>query len=150
MIVDTLENAKLYKNFSIDIFEGLRFLQTADSDIDLGVHFINDSVKAIVECYETDFNSPLEFESHKHVVDIQYPIIGTERVLWSPIAHMEEKTPYNEKYDQAVFTNSNSESISIDIGNRVFAIMFENDGHSPKHCVYSSELIKKITIKVLI
>jgi len=36
----------------------------------------------------------------------------------------------------------------VDIGNSTFAIMFENDGHSPKHCVDVPQLIKKITVKV--
>ncbi len=43
-----------------------------------------------------------------------------------------------------------SQSTHVDIGNGVFAIMFENDGHSPQHCVEFPQAIKKITIKVSI
>ena len=49
-----------------------------------------------------------------------------------------------------LYSDPLSPSRYVDIGNRFFAIMFENDGHSPKHCVNHSELIKKITIKVSI
>ena len=150
MIIDTLDNIYLYKKFSDDIYKGLEFLQNVNPTIDLGIYIINKRVKAIVEEYETDFNRPFEFESHKYVVDIQCPIIGVERVFWSPIVGMDIKTPYNKNYDCTIFVNPNSQILSADIGNRVFAIMFENDGHSPKHCIKSSELIKKITIKVSI
>ena len=99
MIIDTLDNIYLYKNFSDDIYKGLEFLQNVDPTINLGIYIINKRVKAIVEEYETDFNRPFEFESHKYVVDIQCPIIGVERVFWSPIVGMDIKTPYNENYD---------------------------------------------------
>jgi len=150
MIVDTLDNINLYKELSDDIYAGLLFLQDVNPGIELGAYTINNRVKAIVEEYETNCNNGLEFESHKHVVDIQCPVIGTERVFWSPIADMDIKIPYDIKNDRTIFVNPHAQSTHVDIGNKVFAIMFENDGHSPKHCFKSPELIKKITIKVSI
>ena len=85
MIVDTLDNINLYKKLSDDVYAGLAYLQNVDADIELGVYTISDRVKAIVEEYETVHNNSFEFESHKHVIDIQCPIIGIERVFWSPI-----------------------------------------------------------------
>ena len=150
MIIDTLDNINLYKELSSDIHEGLLFLQNVDPSIKLGDYTINNRVKAIIEEYDTNCNHSLEFESHKHVVDIQCPVIGTERVFWSPIADMDIKIPYDIKNDRTIFVNPHAQSTHVDIGNKVFAIMFENDGHSPKHCFKSPELIKKITIKVSI
>jgi biofilm protein TabA len=150
MIIDTLDNINLYKELSSDIYEGLAFLKDVNSDVELGVYTINNRVKAIVEEYETVCNNSLEFESHKHVIDIQYPIIGTERIFWSPITSMDIKIPYDTKKDRTIFINPHIQSTHVDIGNRVFAIMFENDGHSPQHCVELPQAIKKITIKVLI
>jgi len=150
MIVDTLDNIDVYKELSDDIYAGLLFLRSVDSDIELGVHTINSRVKAIIEKYDTACNKSLEFESHKHVVDIQCPVIGTERVFWSPIRGMDVKMPYDKKKDRTMFINPHPQSAYIDIGNGIFAIMFENDGHSPQHCVELSQAIKKITIKVSI
>ena len=150
MIIDTLENISLYKELSDDIFAGLLFLQDVDSDIELGVYTINNRVKAIVEEYETTRKNSLEFESHKHVIDIQFPIIGTERVFWSPVADMDIKIPYDKKNDRTIFVNPHVQSTHVDIGDGIFAIMFESDGHSPQHCVAFSQSIKKITIKVSI
>lgn len=148
MIVDTLDNISSYKKLSKDIYAGLIYLKNLDNNIELGTYDINNRVKAIVENYETLKNNSLEFESHKHVIDIQYPIIGLERVFWSPITDMKVKKLYDNTKDITIYSDPLSSSRYVDIGNKVFAIMFENDGHSPKHCVKHSELIKKVTIKV--
>jgi biofilm protein TabA len=150
MIIDTLENIILYKKLSKDIYSGLIFLKNVDTKIELGIHSINNRVKAIVEKYDTINNNSFEFESHKRVIDIQCPIIGLERVFWSPITDMKIKKAYDDIKDITIYSDPPSPSRYVDIGNRFFAIMFEKDGHSPKHCVNHSELIKKITIKVLI
>ena len=150
MIIDKLDNIHLYKELSQDLYAGLVFLRDVDSDIKLGVYTINKKIKAIVEEYGTECNKILEYESHKHVVDIQCPVIGTERVFWSPIADMDIKIPYDIKNDRTIFVNPHAQSTHVDIGNKVFAIMFENDGHSPQHCVELPHAIKKITIKVSI
>ena len=150
MIVDTLDSINSYKELSNDIYAGLVFLKNVDSDIELGVYTINNRVKAIVEEYKTVCRKIFEFESHKHVIDIQYPVIGTERVFWSPIADMDIKIPYDKERDRTILINPHTQSTHVDICNRVFAIMFENDGHSPQHCAEPPRAIKKITIKVSI
>ena len=148
MIVDTLDNINLYKSFSNDIYLGLKFLKETSIGIEIGEYLITANIKAIVEEYKTIENSQPTFESHKCVIDIQYPVIGLERVLWSPIANMSELTPYNKIKDCTIFHNPLPSANHVDIGNNIFAIMFEKDGHSPAHYVNSKELIKKITIKI--
>lgn len=148
MILDTLDNIGTYKNLSNDIYSGLQFLNRLDPGISPGFYSINDRVKAIVEEYQTESNRSVEFESHKRVIDIQYPIIGVERVFWSPIKDLEIKTPYNKQTDCTIFVNPPVGPVCVDIGNTTFAIMFENDGHSPKHCLDLPQVIKKITVKV--
>jgi len=148
MILDTFSNIALYKGLSVDIFDGLVFLKNSKPDISFGVHTINNNLKAIVEEYKTMNQNDFDFESHKNVVDIQYPIIGEERILWSPIKDMNIKKSYDQEKDCTFFTDPGNQPTQVDIGNGTFAIFFENDGHSPKHCIGSSKLIKKITIKV--
>ena len=148
MIIDNLNNINLYRGLSDDIFLGLKFLNQVNSNIELGIYNINNRTKAIVETYDTLLNKEQEFESHKYVVDIQCPVIGIERVFWSPITNMKIKKSYDELCDKTIFVNSDKNFSYVDIGNRVFAIMFENDGHSPQHCVATPQIIKKITVKV--
>lgn len=148
MILDTLDNIDIYKNISNDIYIGLKFLKRLEPDISLGSYPINNNVKVIVEEYQTETNRAFEFESHKRVIDIQYAILGVERIFWSPIKGLDIKTAYNKQRDCTIFVNPRVSPGYVDIGNSAFAIMFENDGHSPKHCVGISQLIKKITVKV--
>ena len=85
MIVDTLDNINQYKSLSANIFKGLKFLAEADLGIALGTHVIDENVAAIVSEYETIACFERGYEAHKYVIDIQYPIIGVERVKWSPL-----------------------------------------------------------------
>jgi len=148
LIVDSIENILIYRALSEDIYEGLLFLDEANPDIDLGVHYINERTKAIVSEYETIECFERGFESHRRVIDIQYPVVGLERIYWSPIDCMDVNIAYDGISDTIYYKNPHSQSTSIDIGNGIFAIMFEGDGHSPQHYLRKPELIKKITVKV--
>ena len=150
MVLDTLKNIEIYKGLSPDIYAGLKFLAEAKPEIELGVYPINDNVKAIVSSYETVDKFERGYESHKNVIDIQYPIIGLERVKWSPIEKMNVNIPYDESKDRTFFKDPSKQGTHVDIGNGIFAIMFPGDGHGPQHYVTQRELIKKITIKVAI
>ena len=148
MVVDTLKNIDIYKGLSPDIYAGLKFLSKAKSDIELGKYPINNNVIAIVSSYETVDLFERGYESHKHVIDIQYPIIGLERVKWSPIENMNVNIAYDKLKDRTFFKDPSPQGTHVDIGNGIFAIMFPEDGHGPQHKVGEKEVIKKITIKV--
>jgi biofilm protein TabA len=150
MILDNIKNLGIYKGISNDIYAGLEYLRDVDPDIEVGTYIINDKVKAIVSEYETIELFERGYEAHKHVIDIQMPIRGLERVKWSPIVEMEVNIPYSEENDRTFYKNPHSQSVSVDIGNGIFVIMFPEDGHSPQHYLIEPELIKKITIKVSI
>ena len=150
MIIDTIKNIEIYKELSANIYEGLKFIVNSNSDIKLGIHRVNNNVIAIVSEYETIESFERGFEAHKHVIDIQYPIIGVERVKWSPIEDMDVNIPYDKSEDRTFFKNPHINSTHVDIGNGIFAIMFPSDGHGPQHYVTQPEFIKKITIKVSI
>ena len=150
MIVDNIKNLEVYKGVSEDIYEGLKFLLSVTPEIEVGEYPINNNVKAIVSEYNTVEVFERGYEAHKHVIDIQFPIRGLERVKWSPIEGMEINIPYDEKKDRTFFKNPSKQGTQVDIGNEIFAIMFPEDGHSPQHFVEKSQLIKKITIKVSI
>ena len=150
MIIDSLDYIERYHLLSKDIYEGLLFLKSADIAIDLGVYAINNNVKAIVSSYETVEVFSRGYEAHKNVIDIQYPIIGLERVKWSPIKDMDIHIGYDSKKDRTFYTNPSRQGTHIDIGNGIFAIMFPSDGHSPQHSLDEPQRIKKITIKVSI
>lgn len=149
MIVDSLKNIEIYKDLSNDIYEGLKFLQQAKPDINIGEYPINGNVKAIVSEYNTVEVFERGYEAHKHVIDIQYPIRGLERIKWSPIEGMKVNIPYDSIKDRTFFKSPSKQGTHVDIGDGIFAIMFPEDGHGPQHYVEKPQFIKKITIKVL-
>jgi YhcH/YjgK/YiaL family protein len=150
MVVDNLKNIDIYKGLSPDIYAGLQFLQNANPDIEVGSYPINDNVKALVNEYETVADFSRGYEAHKHVIDIQYPVRGLERVKWSPIEGMNINIPYDEVKDRTFYKSPSPQGTHVDIGKGIFAIMFPKDGHGPQHYIDKPELIKKITIKIAI
>lgn len=150
MVLDQIKNIEIYKTLSPDIYAGLQFLANTQPDIELGTYVINERVKAIVSSYPTVERFERGYEAHKHAIDIQFPIIGRERVKWSPIEEMDVNIPYDEEKDRTFYKNPSLYGCEVIIGAGVFAIMFPEDGHSPQHWVGKSEVIKKITIKVSI
>jgi len=150
MIIDHIKNINIYRDLSKDIYQGLLFISKVNPSIDIGVYPINGRVKAIVSEYYTIENFERGYEAHKHVIDIQYPIIGLERVKWSPIDTMKVNIPYDSEKDRTFYKEPSVQGVSIDIGNGIFSIMFPGDGHSPQHFIIRPELIKKVTVKVSI
>jgi YhcH/YjgK/YiaL family protein len=148
MIIDLLDNIETYKTLSPDIYLGLKFLSSLRPDIIPGIYPIGSRVKAIVTEYITIQEFEKGYEAHKHMIDIQYPVIGLERVKWSPISRMKLSIPYDELNDVAYYSFPSEQSTYVDIGNGIFAIMFPEDGHSPQHYIDAPHMIKKITIKV--
>lgn len=149
MIVDSLQNIHIYQTLSKDIITGLDFIKNAVTDIELGEYEISTNAKAIVTEYETIECFERGYEAHKHVIDIQYPVIGKERIKWSPLPGMSIISDYDEVKDRAFYINP-SQITSVDIGQGIYAIFFPEDTHSPQHYINKPELIKKITVKVSI
>lgn len=150
MIVDQLKNIDTYKGLSPDIYSGLQYLAKVVADVQPGTYVINERVKAIVSEYMTIANFERGYEAHKHVIDIQYPIIGSERVKWSPIEGMTVNIPYDSEKDRTFYKDPSPQMTHVDIGNGIFAIMFPEDAHAPQHYIRAPGIIKKITIKVSI
>ena len=150
MILDQIGNVELYRNFSSTIYAGLKFIASVKPDIALGSYNICSGVKVLVTEYETLEVFERGYEAHRRVIDIQYPIIGLERVKWSPIKGMDINIPYDAEKDRTFYRNPSPQGTIVDIGQGIFAIMFPQDGHSPQHFIDKPELIKKITVKVSI
>jgi len=150
MILDSISNIDTYKNISDDIYTGLVFIKYSNANLEPGEYLINENVKAIVSEYKTVTDFERGYESHEHVIDIQFPVRGIERVKWSPIKGMEINIPYDPAKDRTFYKFPSQQGTHVDIGNGIFVIMFPQDGHSPQHMIDESEFIKKITIKVSI
>ena len=147
MVYDKIENIEIYKGLSDDIYEGLKFLQQAEPDIENGVHVINPRVKAIVLEYETKAVNENGYEAHRKFIDIQYLLKGTEKNCCLPIEKLKETKPYKEEID-AAFYEAAVPAQELMLGDGFFAIYFPQDGHMPCLIVDESEKVKKVVVKV--
>jgi len=148
MILDSLINIHRYKDLGDDIYAGLEYLITVDADVSIGEYKISQNVKAIVSEYSTKIQNNERYEAHRHTIDIQYPIVGTELVQWSPLHDMVVCTNYDVKNDRTYYENPGYKMDCI-IGAGVFAIYFPEDAHNPQHASNNLEdVIKKITVKI--
>ena len=148
MIYDNISNIELYKDLSPDIYEGLKFLREADTNIANGVYQINPRVKAIVSEYETKTENEYGYEAHRKNIDIQYLLSGEERIACMPIDRLNETKPYNMDSDAAFYEATDMQPQEMVIGNGYFAVLFPQDGHMPQLCMGEPERVKKVVVKV--
>jgi biofilm protein TabA len=148
MIVDKLSNAKLYYGVNENIRKGLEFLESVSPAIELGTYEVSNKVKALVTEYETKIVNPERFESHKHVVDIQFPVVGLEGIEWASLPGMKIITDYDPEKDRTFFAEP-ARRTKIILGDGIFGIFFEEDTHNPALAVDGkAQKIKKVTLKV--
>ena len=149
MIYDHIKNIAFYRGLSPDIAVGLDFLKQVQPDTDVGVYQINPRVKAIVSEYETKTVNECGYEAHRKNIDIQYLLLGEERIDCLPIERLEETKPYSEEND-AAFYAADLRAQEMIIGNGYFAVLFPQDGHMPQLCIDEPVLVKKVVVKVRI
>lgn len=147
MVYDKIDNIETYKGLSEEIYEGLKFLKSATQDLACGVHEIDPKVKAIVSEYVTKAVNENGYEAHRKFIDIQYLLKGTEKNFSFPIEKLTETKPYKEEID-AAFYDADVTSQELMLGDGYFAIYWPQDGHMPCLSIDSSEMVKKVVIKV--
>lgn len=149
MIYDKLDNIEIYKKISEDLYEGLRYLKLATSESANGIYQITQKVKAIVSEYETKQVNGNGYEAHRKNIDIQYPLIGVEKVRCAPIQRLSITKDYDADGDYLLY-DGNTPGSDLIIGNGYFLVLFPDDGHMPQLCIGKPKIIKKLTVKVLL
>ncbi len=147
MIYDHIHNMHLYKGISPALDLGLDFISNAKETLPNGVTEIGKGVKAIVSEYKTKLENENGYEAHRRYIDIQFPLVGIEKVKCRPIEFLTETKEYDRDNDYLLYSGAQSGSDLI-IGNGYFLVLFPEDGHMPQLCVEEPMVIKKLTMKV--
>lgn len=146
MILDTLQNADLYKSLDVNLRIGIEYLQNTDfSSLEMGKYEIKgDEVFAILQSYDTKEEADCRLEAHKKYVDIQYMVSGNEIMGVVPFDNQEitEALPDND----VTFYKGKGAPILVKEGS--FTIFFQTDVHAPGIKVGTSEKITKVVVKV--
>ncbi len=147
MIYDHINNFKTYAGISEDIRLGLEYLKNLKAWVEVGVYELSPRVKAIVSEYTTKEVNEVGYEAHRQYIDIQYNLVGEEKIDCVPLKQLSVTKPYSEETDAAFYT-TNSQPTEMVVGNGYFAIFFPQDGHMPQLCIDAPQPVKKVVVKV--
>src|SRR5471030_2798555 len=98
MILDKLENYKLYINQNNKIEKAFKFLMDNNlEEFEDGKYELDsDNVYALVQSYTTKNIKDTKMESHEKYIDIKYIVKGEETIIWSPTNELIIEEEYSE------------------------------------------------------
>jgi len=147
MILDKLENSKLYYGLGENFQIALNFLEKNDlMKMQDGKYPIKgDEVYMILQTYATKNISEASLEAHKSYIDLQYLACGEEMIGFCHVDGLSSVTEYDEEKD-IVFFKEQGDVFCLKAGD--FAIFFPHDAHMPSICIGEPEKVKKAVIKI--
>ena len=147
MIIDQLENSRLYASINVRLAVALSYIQNYDlASLDIGCHpFAEGDIFALVSEYETKMPDDTKWEAHKKYIDIQLLISGEEKIGVASPNGMIVNQPYSTEKD-IEFYDGKGDYVILRPGN--FAVLFPSDAHLPGVAVQDSVKVKKVVIKV--
>lgn len=147
MILDRLENARLYLGLHPHIDQALTFLmdQTFNT-LPIGRHTITPGLDAIIDEYETQAADTSHYEAHKRYIDVQYIVSGDEYMGIAPLTNQQPSQAYDEEKDFALYQVA-GQMIHVKTG--MFVVFFPSDLHMP--CIGTPpRKIRKVVMKALV
>jgi biofilm protein TabA len=151
MIVDRIENAKLYPELPEKLKKALQALGSTNfAEKENGRYDIDgEKIYYLVQRYTTKPVEQGRLEAHEKYIDIQYLAEGSEIMGYCPLDELEVETPYNEQKDIVFYkTPANVSPIVLSPG--VFAILYPQDAHAPKCQLKGPSEVLKVVVKVKI
>jgi biofilm protein TabA len=145
--VSKVEFAKQYHNNKSAWDKAFAFMRDSDlTKLKPGKYVIDgDNVYAsITEAPEKEFEHTA-WESHRKYTDLQYVIMGKEKIGVAPVSAATVIKPYNEAGDGASYTADGKYYIAEPC---TFYLFFPEDAHRPGIKVDSYDVVKKLVIKI--
>jgi YhcH/YjgK/YiaL family protein len=149
MIIDKIENSKLYEGISQRIKEAFEYIRNTDlKNIKPGKYEIDgENIFALISEYKTKAESEGKLEAHRKYIDVQYVISGEELMGYAPLGDQIILEPYKEESDISFFKGEKS---LTKVSSGMFAIFFPEDVHMPGISTEKVSDVKKLVIKVRI
>lgn len=146
MIIDSIENARLYTHLHAKMQMVFDFLRTHDLSAipDGRIELDGDSVFINIETNPGKISAQLE--AHRCYIDVQFPISQTEKMGWRPTADCQIiAEPYNAARDIEFFADEPTTTFTVEPGQ--FAIFLPTDAHAP---AMASGTLRKAVAKLKI
>jgi len=151
MIFDKLNNAKQYYCLGEKMQKGFEFLLNKDlKNLPDGRYEILDNeIYANVQSLKTKNQNLKKWEVHRDYIDIQYVILGQEKMGFGSLEDFNEITEEYSKEKDVEFLNGEKFNF-INVQEGEFVIFYPNDVHAPMLSVRDDIEIKKVIVKVKI
>ena len=148
MVIDKIENYRLYSKLTKRMAKGFEFIAETDlTSLESGKYQIeNDDIFAIVQEYDTKEEKDCILEGHYKYIDIQYVIKGVEIMGFTPLT---DQISVEENLEKD-YTFYKGETSMLRVEEGMFTIFFPEDLHRP--CVKAGQIskVKKVVVKVKI
>lgn len=147
MIIDKIQNLKIYEKAVPALSKVIAFLEECDADKrELGKYVIDgDNVYCSIGAYTSNPCSE-QFEAHKNYIDLQYVLDGTEEMHVAEVSTLKEIKAYDDVKDYAMYEGACPTVTVLSKGD--FALLFPHDAHIPGVMHNAPEQMKKIVFKI--
>ena len=106
-------------------------------------------ILARVMSYETKTHDQAVLESHRHYIDIQMTLSGSEGIEWIPAEGLRVKDPYDDAKDVTFYHAGGAAPARVDVHPGTFVVLYPEDAHMPQLIVGPEpKRIKKVVIKL--
>lgn len=146
MILDSLKNTGWIESLHPLFKQAFDYIQATDfSQMEDGKYPLEDKGFIVnIASISGKEKSEAAIETHKKYIDIQFPLLGVEKIGWKPGDQLlQESIPYNEEDDITFYIDKPTAYTKIYPGQ--FAIYFPEDGHAPG---IGQGCIRKVVIKI--
>lgn len=151
MIYDRLSNSKQYDVLGEKFKKAFDFLKNTDlKNIKDGSYEISGKeIYANVQSLKTKPIEEKKWEVHRKYIDIQYVILGQEKMGYGILEDFKEITlAYNNEKDVEFLNGKEFNFVDVKAGD--FVIFYPNDVHAPMLAYEKPQEIKKVIVKIAI
>lgn len=148
MVIDKIENYRLYSKLTKRLAKGFEFITNNDLvGLESGKYEIeNDDIFAIVQEYDTKEAKDCVLEGHHKYIDIQYIIQGVELMGYTPLTNQVSVEENLER--DYTFYEGDTSMLRVEEG--MFTLFFPEDLHRPGVKADQISKVKKVVVKVKI
>lgn len=148
MILDSLENLRMYESLNPNFSKAIDFILNTDlANLPLGRNEIcGDDVFANVMEVQPRTKEEVPIEIHRKYIDIQVPITGDEIMGYTPIDEL-PVAEYSDANDVTLYPVGMLAKDYFNVKRSMFTIFYPQDGHAP---AVTPVKVKKVIVKVAV
>jgi YhcH/YjgK/YiaL family protein len=147
MILDRVENSKLYEGLGPGFKEAFEFIRANHFEsAGPGPYVLNGGMYYMLQNYETKPEAEGFFESHRRYIDLQYVVSGRECHHYANSSTLKVRDTYNAEKDLAVY---DGKGYGFVLNQGFFVVYFPEDAHMPNIRINGNpERVIKVVVKI--